>query len=259
MTDLHLGSLVMEESGEGAPLVMIHGLGGTSNNFEVLLPALADYRVLRPDLPGAGRSAAQPGRPGLQGLTAAVLDLLRAAGVARAHFVGHSMGTLLCQYIAAAAPERVASMALFGAILEPPAAAREGLKARAETARREGMASIADFIAANSVSAASRAANPVIGPAVRECMLRQDPAGYAGHCEALAAAEVADHGAIRCPTLLIAGAEDKVAPVAMAEALRDKIAGARMEVVADVAHWIMLEAPEESKALLGGHLAEHPI
>lgn len=249
----------MEDSGSGEPVVMIHGLGGTSNNFEILLPALQGHRVLRPDLPGAGRSAVLPGRPGLQGLATAVLDQLQAAKVDRAHFVGHSMGTLLCQNIAVSSPERVASLTLFGAILEPPVAARQGLKARAQNARRDGMAAIADFIAANSVSAASRAANPVIGPAVRESLLRQDPGGYAGHCEALADAQAAKHDAIACPTLLIAGSEDAVAPVAMGEVLRDRIAGARLEVVQDVAHWIMLEAPEASAALLEAQLAAHPI
>ena len=131
MTDLRLGSMVAEDAGEGPAVVMVHGLGGSSNSFQTLMAALAGHRVLRPDLPGSGRSGRRPGRPGLSGLAAAVMDCLRAGGVGRAHFVGHSMGTLICQDLAVRSPETVASLTLFGPILEPPPAARmAGITAR---------------------------------------------------------------------------------------------------------------------------------
>src|SRR5690606_25474440 len=78
MADIHLGSMVMEDDGDGPAVVMVHGLGGTSNSFQTLMPALAGYRVLRPDLPGAGRSHYRPGVPGMAGLVAALKDALRA-------------------------------------------------------------------------------------------------------------------------------------------------------------------------------------
>ncbi len=255
MADLRVGSMVTEDSGGPGPaVVLIHGLGGDSNTFEPLVGALDGYRVLRPDLPGAGRSALRPGRPGLKGLAAAVCDAVRAAGIGRAHFVGHSMGTLICQHLAAELPDAVLSLALFGPILEPPPAARQALSERAETARRDGMAGIADSVSAASVAEASRRANPVAQAFVRESLMRQDPAGYAAHCRALAAAPAADHGSIRCPTLLIAGEKDPVAPVTMAGALKNRISGAELEILPDTGHWMTVEAPARSAELLRAHL-----
>lgn len=254
MTDLRIGSMVIEDSGEGAAVVMVHGLGGTSNSFQTLMGAVAGCRVLRPDLPGAGRSAYRPGLSSLERLAVSIKDCLRAAGLEQAHFVGHSMGTMLCQYLAAGSPELVRSLTLFGPILEPPAAARQALKDRGEAARKGGMTGIADAICQGSISEASRTTNPAVVAFVRESIMRQEPAGYAAHCEALSEAPPADHGAIRCPTLLVAGDKDPVAPVEMARRLQERIQSARLEVVADVGHWIMVEAPARSTELLREHL-----
>ena len=254
MSDLCIGSMVVEDSGNGTAVVMVHGLGGTSNSFETLVGAMDTYRVLRPDLPGAGRSAMRPGLPGIAGMASAVRECVRAAGVHRTHFVGHSMGTLVCQHIAAMDPDAVMSLTLFGPMLEPPPAARQALKERASMARSEGMAGIADAVSTASVAPASREANPVTKAFVRESLMRQSPAGYASHCEALSEAHAAEHDAIRCPTLLVVGTEDPVTPVAMAEELRKRIDGARLETVPGVAHWIMVEAPGRSIELLCEHL-----
>jgi len=259
MSDIRLGSMVVEDTGEGPPVVMVHGLGGDSNSFQTLMAALSGYRVLRPDLPGAGRSALRPGLAGLKGLAGALRDGLRAAEVTRAHFVGHSMGTLICQYLAVERPAEVASLTLFGPILEPPTAARQGLKERGAAARAQGMAAIADAVSTGSVSADSRKANPVTQAFVRESLMRQDPKGYAAHCDALSAAPAADHGAIRCPTLLVAGEADPVAPVEMARRLNQAIAGSRLEIVPQVAHWIMMEAPQRSADLLRAQLEAAPL
>ena len=256
MTDRRFGSMVMEDAGNGPPIVLIHGLGGDSNTFQTLLPTLSGFRVIRPDLPGAGRSPLRPGLDGLRGLTRAVTDGLKALGIGRAYLVGHSMGTLLCQYMAAAAPDRVSGMALFGPILEPPSAARQGLLARADDAQRAGMSGIADAVAGASVSDASDRDHPVTRVFVRESLMRQDPAGYAAHCRALAAAEPADHGRIACPVLLATGAADPVAPPAMAEALSHAIPNTRLEVVADAGHWMTIETPRRAADLLRAHLAE---
>ena len=60
MTSVQVAEVLMESDGEGSPVVMVHGLGGTSNTFQPLLAALAGFRVVRPDFPGSGRSPPPP-------------------------------------------------------------------------------------------------------------------------------------------------------------------------------------------------------
>ena len=254
MTDIHFGSMVAEDDGTGDAVVMIHGLGGTSNSFQTLMPALAGYRVLRLDLPGAGRSDYRPGVPGMAGMVSATKNAVRSAGIECAHFVGHSMGTLVCQYLAAESPNLVSSMTLYGAILEPPPVARDALKERAATAREQGMTPIAEAISTGSVGEASRQRNPVTKAFVRESLMRQNPMSYALHCEALSEAVPANHEKIECSTLLVAGEFDYVAPVAMGEALAARIRNARLVVIDGIGHWLMIEAIDRCSKLLREHL-----
>jgi 3-oxoadipate enol-lactonase len=254
MNDKQIGSLIMEDTGKGEIVVMIHGLGGTSNSFQTLMKSLSGFRVIRPDLPGAGRSSLRPGKPGIDGLVSSIMDCLKSVNIKRAHFVGHSMGTLICQHLVVKFPDLVQSLVLFGPILEPPVAARQALIDRAATARADGMAGIADLVANSSVSDSSCSSNPVTVAFVRESLMRQDANGYAKHCEALSKAQSANHAAINCPTLLIAGENDLVAPVKMAKELKNKIHEAKLEIVPDVGHWMMIEDCERSATLLRAHL-----
>jgi len=254
MADRQLGSMVMEDAGEGPAVVMIHGLGGSSNSFECLMDTLDGYRVLRPDLPGAARSSFRPGSNALGGLVTAVREQLSAVGIESAHFVGHSMGTLICQYLAVDHPSLVKSLTLFGPMKEPPVAAKQALRERASIARRDGMAGIAEQISMGSVAGASRTSNPVAKAFVRESLMRQQPNGYASHCEALSESTAAKHAKILCSTLLVAGEHDPVTPLAMARAMDEDIQNTMLEVIPEISHWMMIEAPERSAALLREHL-----
>jgi pimeloyl-ACP methyl ester carboxylesterase len=242
--DLRLGGMVAEVDGDGPAIVAVHGLGGTSSTFAPLLPLLAGWRVIRPDLPGAGRSAGVAGRSGIDGLARAVVDLMRAAGTGPALLVAHSMGTLVAQAVAASRPELVAGLVLFGAILEPAPAARETLRARAAEAEARGMAGIAAAVSAASLGLEARERNPAAVAFVRESLLRQPPSGYAAHARALAEAGPAGHARIRCPVRLMTGADDPVAPPAMARGLAGRLGDARVEIVAGCGHWPTVEAPE---------------
>lgn len=238
--------LATDISGDGFPLVMVHGLGGTSNSFQSLIPVLGDYKVIRLDLPGSGRSAL-PGDPlSVEIFVAAIIACLKTLGVARAHFAGHSLGTIICQHLAVEHPGCVASLTLFGAITEPPDTARAALHERARRVRNEGMTGVADLVAANTLSTATHAAKPEAAGFVRESLMRQDPEAYARTCEALAKAKAADWTRIAAPTLIITGETDPTAPVSMGQMLADRIKGATFSTLDRCGHWATIENPQES-------------
>jgi pimeloyl-ACP methyl ester carboxylesterase len=245
VTTVIANGMVVEVEGEGDAVVMIHGLGGTSNLFQPQMEALRGHKVVRIDLPGSGRSPPPAGEASLRGFAEAVIGLTGLLGIGRAHYVGHSLGTIVCQQIAAAQPSAARSLVLFGALAEPAEATRAGLKARAELARREGMAGIADQIVQNALSAATRANEPAAVAFVRESLMRQNPEGYARTCEALAAAEAVDARLIGAPTLLVTGDADTVNPVSVARDLAGRIRGARLVTVDRGGHWLTVEKPAE--------------
>jgi 3-oxoadipate enol-lactonase len=251
MSSQLLERMVVEVDGQGDAIIFVHGLGGTSNFYTPQVLALSDrYRAIRPDLPGSGRTPPQESTTTIEGFVDGLLRLARRLELDRAHLVGHSMGTIICQHLAVQAPRLVRSLVLFGPLLAPPDTARQGLKDRAKKARSEGMAGIADAILQAATSADTRRNQPVAAALVREMLMRQDPEGYARSCEALAAAEAADVRQIGCPTLLVTGDEDAVAPPSGARLLAERIDGARLSVLNRCGHWTTVERALECTAAL---------
>jgi len=251
--------MAVEVDGEGEALVMLHGLGGSSNTWTPLMPVLSHHRVVRPDLPGSGRSprahALEAGSLSLDRLVDSVLRVCGALGVERAWFAGHSLGTIVCTHLAARAPGLVRGLFLLGPLLAPPDPARGAIRQRAERARAEGMNGIADTIVQSTLSSDSRRAAPVVVAAVRESLLAQDPEGYARTCEALAACEPADPALIEAPVLLVTGDEDPVAPAQSVRALGARLPRARVEILGRCGHWPSFERAAECQSLLRDFLA----
>jgi 3-oxoadipate enol-lactonase len=248
--------MAVEIEGEGEPVVMIHGLGGTSNVFTPLRAAFARHRTIRFDLPGSGRSQRVEGPLSLQLFVERALLVMQRTGVERAHLVAHSMGTIVATHLAATEPVKVASLALFGPLLAPPEPARAAIRARAAEARQGDMQPIADALLQSSVSAETRTRRPTAAAFVRESLMRQDPEGYAKSCEALAEMSPADTSRIGCPTLLVTGDQDVVAPPQAVRMMGERIAGSRMEVLRGCGHWTPVEKPEECTGLLNRFLLE---
>lgn len=245
--------IAVEIDGEGDAVVMIHGLGGTSNTWAALAAAFLRHKRVRLDLPGSGRSHRVEGPLSIARFVQATLRAMAAAAVERAHIVAHSMGTIVAAHLAATEPNAVRSLALFGPLLAPPETARGAIRARALKARAEGpegMQAIADQLVQASTSSESKARRPAAVAFVRESLMRQDADGYARTCEALAEAQPADTARIDCPTLLVTGEDDGVAPPQAVRMMGEKISGSRVEVLRGCGHWTPLEQPEECVGLL---------
>ncbi len=254
MSGAALGKIEIEIDGEGPPIVFLHGLGATSSSFQPLLSSLRGFRCIRPDFPGAGRSPRPYVPVTIEVLCATALDVVKSVAGAPSHIVAHSMGTLVAQHLAVAASEWVASLTLFGPVGEPGDGARERLRDRAALARRGGMIAIADPVAAAGLSSSTKADNPAVEAFVRESHLRQDPEGFAQSCEALASAKGADLRLVSCPTLLVTGEEDPVAPPNVAQGLADRIKGSKLKTLRRCGHWTPLEQPRECARLASEHI-----
>lgn len=100
----------------GDPVVLLHGaLSTAEQNYRLVLgPLSARHRLIGLDLRGHGASSNPTGRFDLATLRDDVLALLDALGLARVHLLGTSLGGYVSLAVRAAAPERVASLALAG-------------------------------------------------------------------------------------------------------------------------------------------------
>ena len=248
--------LFVEKTGSGPAVVLIHGLGGATTVYEPQVAALAEtHTVLRYDLSGHGRSP-YAGSPSIDGWVQELADLLDAEGIEQTALVAHSMGTLVANTFAARYPDRVTKLALLGAVRAQPEQAKAATRGRAGTVRGGGMSAVADTILGAALSKATHADRPVSVAAVRELLLGQDPEGYAGACEALAAAVEPDFAAISAPVLLVTGDEDKVSAVATNEALLSTYPNAQLHVLDGVGHWHSLEDPAAVTSLLAEFLTK---
>jgi 3-oxoadipate enol-lactonase len=238
--------LAVEVDGEGPAVLLVHGLGGTANFFQPQVAALAErFRVIRPDMEGAGRSPVT-GTLSIEGFADDLAALLEALDAGPARVVGHSMATITVRTLAVRRPDLVSHLALLGAVNAPlPEAGRQGQHDRAAKARAGEMPAIATAVMTNATAEATRRDHPGTAAGIRELVLRQDPEGYARSCEALAGA--GDPGPISpdLPLLLLTGADDGVGAPAVTQALADAHGSAVVEVFDDCGHWTALEKPHE--------------
>jgi pimeloyl-ACP methyl ester carboxylesterase len=222
-----------------------------------------DHRCLTFDHRGIGRSQPAGDAVDVATLAGDTLALMDAAGMDGAHLVGHSLGSLVCLQVAATAPERVRSLALLCAFavgadatrMTPWLAwigARMMLGTRA--ARRRGFLAMIYPPAALSggdADALARRLEPFFGGdlAVR-------PPGVAAQLDAMRAFDARPllPALAGVPTLVLSAARDRVAPPALGRALAGALPGARYVEIADAAHGVVLQKPDEVNAALRTHL-----
>jgi len=102
-------------SGEGFPLVFVHGLGLSHQNWIGQVPVFARrYRVITYDMRGHGGTGVSSGDTTIRTYSEDLNALLQHLGIERAIFVGYSSGTLICEQFALDYPEKTAALCLIG-------------------------------------------------------------------------------------------------------------------------------------------------
>jgi pimeloyl-ACP methyl ester carboxylesterase len=110
---LHGHRVSFRRAGEGPAILLIHGITGSSQTWEEVIPALAErHTVIAPDLLGHGESAKPRGDYSLGAYASGLRDLLIALGLEQATVVGHSLGGGVAMQFAYQFPERIDRLVL---------------------------------------------------------------------------------------------------------------------------------------------------
>jgi pimeloyl-ACP methyl ester carboxylesterase len=243
-------------SGDGPPVVLVHGLGGQWQNWLENVPRLAqERRVIALDLPGHGLSEMPQDRITISGYGKLVDALMDQLGLEPAAVVGNSMGGFVASEVAIQFPGRVERLALVSAagitsanVSRAPAltAGRIAAAVTAYTAARHR--AIARRPVARHVALAFVARHPskLKADLVWEGLMKGT--GKPGFDDALRACLEYDFRdrlpEIGCPTLVVWGENDSVLPSRDADEFERLIPNARKLVMEDTGHVSMLERPE---------------
>lgn len=252
-------------SGDGPPVVLLHGIGRTLDDFTALHAALArDHLVLAVDLPGHGGSAPLDGPHTLPALAAAVARFLDAAGVTGpAHLVGNSLGGAVAMRLAADVPQRVASLALLNSagfgrevtvalrLLAVRPLARLLLRPDPRIIRRTERAIFFDpaYVTDERIALALAVAGQ---PHAARVMLElvRDLGTWRGVRPQWRADLLDAVAALGLPTLLVWGERDLVLPAAHLAYARTRLPDARSHLFRDTGHMPQIERTDEVEALL---------
>jgi pimeloyl-ACP methyl ester carboxylesterase len=261
------------ELGSGSPIVFIHGLSGSWQNWLEQVPVFArEHRVIAFDLPGFGASEMPEEKISISGYGRFVNALLDELGVGAAAVVGNSMGGFIGIELAIRFPERVERLVLVSAaglsieyLRNERALALLGVAENRLAAYTGWMASRSDALArrpgARRLIFGIVAHRPerLPGPLVAEQVRGSGKAGFLPALDALTDYPIRDRlGEIACPTLIVWGANDKLVPARDADDFARLIPNARKVVWPETGHVAMLERPAAFNSLLQAFLAEEP-
>lgn len=260
--DLHfIDAAAPEADATKAPLVVLHGLLGSADNWRSHLKVWQQKRrVIAVDLRNHGRS------PHAEGMTYAelsrdVIELLAREGVKRAHILGHSMGGKVAISLARTAPELAASL-IVGDIApvryqhghDDVFAALDAVRQARPATRRDADALMAEhvdarptrlFLATNLVKDADGAMALRVG-------LDEIRNGYEDVID-----EPAGERAFEGPTLVLRGADSRYVTDDMLPTLREVLPKARLVTLKAAGHWLHADQPEAFQQAVEAFVAAH--
>jgi pimeloyl-ACP methyl ester carboxylesterase len=240
-------------TGDGDPLVLLHGVGTDHRAFRPQSIRLAArFRTLAWDMPGYGCSP--PLDPlDWPGLADALARLLDREGIARAHVLGHSIGGMVAQVFAVRHAARVRSLVLSAT---SPAFGRPDGDWQREFVRQrlaplETGKTLADLAEATVDGLIGPKASRAARAHAIACVGQVPVAAFAAAIRLIVTFDGrADLPRIACPTLLLAGEADANAPAAMMEKMAEKIPGAAFRVLPGCGHLANLEDPDAFDAAI---------
>lgn len=249
--------------GSGSPLVFVHGFPLNHSMWDAQIDAFDEsHHVIAPDLRGFGQSGVTPGKVSMEQFADDLVALLDALQISEPIVLcGLSMGGYIAfQFV------RKYSSRLRGLILcdtKPSPDTHEAAAGRRKTAEQvlnEGPGKLAESMLQRLFAPSTLAAQPDLVASVREMMLSTKPEGIAAALHGMADRPDSTPllSAIRVPTLVICGSEDKITPPSEMRPMAERISGATYVEVDGSGHMSPMEDADTVNAAMRTFLERLP-
>src|SRR5215210_7714400 len=268
--DVPGGRLAAQDEGEGPPVLLVHSAVVNRRSWNGVVPRLveAGYRVLRFDMRGFGESTTDEVEYAPHEDVVAVLDHF---GVGRAAVAGNSMGAAFTLDAVLESPDRFVALVWVGGGIggynKEPASSEDELftaEGEAEDAKDWDLAAELDTrIWMDGWRDGVNEPATRVDPQVRASMKAMDrellePGRVYGEFKRPAPPAIERLETVAVPTLIVIGTLDTGGTRSSAEILAERVPGARIERMPEVAHIIGMEQPDKLVALIVEHLAPLP-
>lgn len=244
--------LYYEVSGQGQPLLFIHGLGSSTRDWERQAAFFSrHYQVIIFDLRGHGKSDKPPGPYSVQLFASDTARLIGSLGIGNTHVVGLSMGGMIAFQLALETPELVSSMVIVNSgpeFIVRTLKERLGLFKRFSIVRLLGMRQMGKVLAKRLLP---KPEHSNLRRIFIERWAENNKRAYLDSLRAMVGWSVTQHlNAITCPVLVVSAAQDYT-PVSYKEAYAAKMAKAELVVIPDSLHLTPVDQPDHfNEALL---------
>jgi len=234
-------------TGEGPPVVLIHGVGLNKEMWGGQFVGLAPhYRVIAYDMLGHGASP-RPG-PGttLLGYADQLLELLQHLQLAQATVIGFSMGGLVARAFALHYPQHLQALVVLNSVFNRSLEQRAGVIERTAQAAEHGPNANAEAALSRWFSREYQAANPAQIASLRQTLASNDPQGYLTTYELFATQDMyraEDLAGITVPALIATGELDPGSTPHMARQMAERIPGAQVAILPEQRHMMPVESP----------------
>jgi pimeloyl-ACP methyl ester carboxylesterase len=252
--------LYYEIAGQGAPVLLIQGVGVVGEGWRPQVDALKQrFQTLIFDNRGIGKSIPCKGPISIEAMAEDARALMDAAGWESAHVVGHSMGGVIAQQLALDCPQRVRSLSLFCTFARGKDAARltawvlwMTLRTRIGTRRMRRRAFLEMICPPAALQTADTDALAVRFAALIGRDLADQPPILMKQLTAMGRHDTYSRlGELRdIPTLVVSAEHDRIALPRYGQMLANAIPGARFELLRDASHGVTIHAPERVNDLL---------
>jgi pimeloyl-ACP methyl ester carboxylesterase len=247
-----------EKHGKGEPLLLIHGLGSSTQDWELQIPYLAaHYQVIVFDLRGHGKTD-KPNHPyTVSEFANDTLALIKALSLEKVHVVGHSLGGMIAFQLALDHPEYVKTLTI---INSAPAVIFPGIKAqvlfylRGVSVRLFGMKHLSHNL---SKMLFPKPEQENLRLLFVQRWLENDPQAYINSLHAFKNWSVMHKlSEIKCPTLIIT-ADNDYTPVSFKEFYARLIPGSKVVIIQDSRHISTIDQSEAVNKALAAFLTEY--